>query len=58
MKVRIVKASGQLYWYSAHVGEIFPVREWLYSPDYEVVDENNKGEGIFIDKSDCEVVEQ
>jgi len=51
MKVKIVKASGNTYWYSNRIGEEFEVVEHTISK-YRVINTN-----WYLDKDDVEIIE-
>jgi hypothetical protein len=60
MRIKIIKASEDIYWYNKHIGREFDVND--ESDEYIVLDNRqvngNEDEGIFytIDKNDCEVL--
>jgi hypothetical protein len=61
MKVKIIKADYDSFWYSKHIGREFDVEE--VTNDFKVLD-NKQVNGLeeeatyyFINKDDCEVVE-
>lgn len=57
MRVKIIKASEDIYWYSKHIGEKFEVEDGNDEDAYLVID-NNTGIDSYIQKDDCEIIEE
>jgi hypothetical protein len=68
MRVKIVKANSDTYWYANAIGEEFEVDNTLNSDSFDVIDnekaikfdKTNDGHasGYCISKDDCEVIEE
>lgn len=58
MKVKIIKASEDSFWYANHIGEEFEVekKNSRYGPEYVVVPRRIDGD-FYIVADDCEIVE-
>jgi uncharacterized protein YdeI (BOF family) len=59
MKVKIIKSSGDRYWYRDKIGEIYEVDIW--DEDNYVVIKSAKDDdcnNYIIDKEDCELYEK
>jgi len=57
MKIKIVKATYNDYWYSEHIGEEFIVEE-SGTVDYIITDGASKYYSHYILREDCEVIEE
>jgi len=57
MKVKIVKATYDDYWYSEHIGEEFDVEE-SGTVDYIITDGASKYYSHYILREDCKVIEE
>jgi len=56
MKIKIIKAKYNDYWYSNHIGEEFNVNEYN-TYDYQIVNTNSDHYHNYILKEDCEIIE-
>lgn len=55
MKVKITKNNDENYWYNDRIGEVFEVEETTYPLYYRA---NGCYKGCYIDKDDCEIIEE
>lgn len=55
MKVKITKNNDENYWYNDRIGEVFEVEETTNQLYYRA---NGRYKGCYIDKDDCEVIEE
>jgi hypothetical protein len=55
MRVKVIKASEDVYWYAKHIGEEFEVEDGIDGDAYLVID-SNIGVDYYIGKNDCEVI--
>jgi len=57
MKVKIIKTTNNIYWYSKHINEEFIVEDFN-DIDYQVIDINSDHHHDYILKEDCEIVKE
>lgn len=56
MKVRVIKADCDIYWYAKHIGEEFEVDK-VYDNEYKIITDDEYV-AVYIYKDDCEIVEE
>jgi hypothetical protein len=57
MRVKIVRAKYDTFWYAEHIGESFEVEEEVDGDSYKVIDDE-VGIVSFINKEDCEIIKE
>ena len=62
MKIKILKSSGEFYWYKKHIGETYKVYKWnVYSFIMSIFGRDTYGLcgskfGKFVNKKDSEII--
>jgi hypothetical protein len=56
MKVKVIKASEESYWYAKHIGEVFEVHDKLNRHGEYVLIKEASGGTFEIGEEDCEVI--